>query len=112
MTGSLKVFRVLDAQRTTIRAAGQLDANTARLLDDQLHAAEEAVVPPAPVVLDLTRLTFLGSPGMAILLDHHERCAALGSSLQIVTGGRAVLRPLSITHLDETLHLVTATQRR
>jgi anti-sigma B factor antagonist len=112
MTRLLHVTRVFEDQTMTVKAAGQLDATTAGLLEHELEAAEAAVAPPTPVVLDLTQVTFLGSPGLAILLDHHRRCAALGSSLQIVTGGRAVTRPLWITHLDRTLHLISATPRR
>jgi anti-anti-sigma factor len=103
----LWIQRTVDNHSVVVQAGGELDMLTAPRLATQLEHAEAIVVPPAPVVLDLTALTFIGSAGMALLLDHHERCAALGSSLRIRTGGPTVARALSVTALDRVLNLET-----
>lgn len=102
----LWVQRDVDNLSVVVSAGGELDLLTAPRLSAQLDQAEAIVVPPAPVVLDLTRLTFMGSAGLALLLTHHERCAALGSSLQIRANNAVVIRPLRMTALDRVLNLV------
>lgn len=101
--GALWVQRTVENLSVVVTACGELDLNTAPVLNTQLELAEAIVVPPAPVVLDLTAISFLGSTGLSILVEHHERCVALGSSLRIVPGGRAVTRPLAMTGLDQIL---------
>ena len=102
----LWVQRDVDNLSVVVTAGGELDMLTAPRLSAQLDRAEAIVVPPAPVVLDLTRLTFMGSAGLAMLLAHHERCAELGSSLQIRANNTVVIRPLRMTALDRVLNLV------
>lgn len=103
----LWIQRTVDNLSVVVQAGGELDILTAPRLSAQLDQAEAIVVPPAPVVLDLTGITFLGSAGLAVLLAHHERCAALGSTLQIRADGEAVTRPLAMTALDRVLNVVT-----
>ena len=88
-----------------VQASGELDMATAPVLDRQLHMAESHLSPPAPLVLDLTGITFLGSSGLTVLADHRNRCAELGVALHLVVTSRAVLRPLQITGLDGGLRL-------
>ena len=102
----LWIQRTVDNLSVVVQAGGELDMLTAPRLSAQLDQAEAIVVPPAPVVLDLTGITFLGSAGLAVLLRHHERCAELGSTLRIRAGGRAVIRPLAMTALDRVLNVV------
>ncbi len=102
----LWVQRTVDNLSVVVQAGGELDMLTAPRLSAQLDQAEAIVVPPAPVVLDLTGITFLGSAGLAVLLRHHERCAELGSTLQIRASGRAVTRPIAMTGLDRVLNVV------
>lgn len=111
LDSSLWVQRTVDNLSVVVQAGGELDMVTAPRLSAQLDQAEAIVVPPAPVVLDLTGLTFLGSAGLAVLLTHHERCAELGSTLQIRPGGQAVTRPLTTTALDRVLNLVPELSR-
>ncbi len=106
--GSLWVQRTVENHSVVVRVGGELDKLTAPRLHDQLVRAESVVVPPAPVVLDLSALTFIGSAGLAVLLEHDERCAAIGSALRILPGGRVVTRPLVMTGLDQILTVVPA----
>src|SRR5262245_32824538 len=102
----LWVDRMVENHSVVVRAGGELDMLTAPVLSRQLELAEAIVVPPAPVVLDLTRITFLSSAGLSVLLSHHKRCVALGSKLRIVASTRAVIRPLTLTGLDHVLVLI------
>lgn len=63
------------------------------------------MVPPAPVVLDLAGVTFFGSAGRRVLLDHSDGCAALGSRLEVI-GGPVVARAVAVTGLTEILTIV------
>lgn len=102
----LWVQRYVDNLSVVVQAGGELDMLTAPRLSAQLDQAEAIVVPPAPVVLDLSGLTFIGSAGLAMLLEHHERCEALGSTLQIRANNTVVTRPLAMTALDRVLNVV------
>jgi anti-sigma B factor antagonist len=101
------VQRTVENHSVVVRACGELDMLTAPRLSWQLERAEAIVVPPAPVVVDLSGLTFLGSAGLSVLLDHNDRCTALGSRLEVVAGKcHAVVRPLEATGLDKVLTVV------
>ncbi len=91
-----------------VQVSGELDTVTGPVLEAQLTAAEADLVAPAPLVLDLSDLSFMSSAGLVLLVTHRERCAELGSRLRVVTGGnRRVLRPVQITGLDADLDLVS-----
>lgn len=109
--GALWVERSVENHSVVVRAGGELDLRAAPTLGEQLTLAEAIVVPPAPVVLDLTGIEFMGSAGLSTLMEHHERCLALGSRLLIVPGGRAVTRPLTVTGMHRVLNLIDAPVR-
>lgn len=86
-----------------VHVAGELDCSTAEELSAQLNGAVLAVDPPAPVVVDLTGLAFLGARGIGLLLDHQDRCLRRGSALVVVANSAAVLRPLEVLELTNVL---------
>lgn len=98
--------RIVDNHTVIVRAVGEVDFVSAPLLSAQLRVAEAVVVPPAPVILDLAGVTFIGSAGLSVLLDHHESCAERGTSLRLVCG-RVVTRVLTVTGLAQTLSVAT-----
>ena len=59
------------------------------------------------VVLDLSAVTFLGSAGLAVLVDAHEHATQRGSSLKIVIDGpgSAVARAFQAAAIHEHLDL-------
>jgi len=103
----LWVDRKVDNHAVIVRATGEVDLASAPLLSAQLRLAEAVVVPPAPVILDLTGVTFIGSAGLSALLDHQERCAELGTRLEVV-GTRVVTRVVAVAGLAEVLPVVPA----
>ena len=86
-----------------VRVAGELDCSTAEELSLLLNGAVLAADPPAPVVVDLTDLAFLGARGIGLLLDHQDLCLRRGSELVVVANTAAVLRPLQVLELTDVL---------
>lgn len=104
----LRVEQVVEGHLVLVRVAGEVDNVTAGTLSTTLADAAAAVSPPAPVIVDLTGVSFLGAAGLSVLVDHHERCAALGTSLLIVPGSRAVRRAMALTGPHTRLVLIPA----
>ncbi|MDT7785027.1 MAG: anti-sigma factor antagonist [Pseudonocardiales bacterium] len=86
-----------------LHVAGEVDRATADELSGCLSDAVGAVDPPAPVVVDLTGVTFLGACGIGLLLDHQDLCLRRGTALIVVAGTPAVLRPLRALELTSVL---------
>jgi anti-sigma B factor antagonist len=63
--------------------------------------------PPTGVVVDLTGVSFLGSAGLAVLVDAHEQASQRGIRLKIVIdgGGSAVARAFQAAAIHEHLDL-------
>lgn len=101
-TDLLWIDRTVENHSVVLRAVGEVDHVSAPMLDEQLRIAEAIVVPPAPVVLDLEGVSFLGSVGLTVLLQHHDRCVELGTRLE-VTGSHAVRRAVTVTGLGHLL---------
>lgn len=88
-----------------VRAIGEIDLSTAPLLSDRLVEAASAAPPGGSVVLDLTPVEFLGSAGLAVLLDHHQRLDTTGVPLRIVVTGGAVARVFEMTEVTKVLRV-------
>jgi anti-anti-sigma factor len=79
---------------------GEVDLNTAPLLRHALGTALSQG--PRRIVVDLSRVRFLNTAGLAVLLDAHRR-AGPGIDLMLVATTRATWRPLRLTGLHERL---------
>jgi len=93
-----------------VRAIGEIDLSTAPLLADRLLEAGAAAPPGGAVVLDLTPVEFLGSAGLAVLLDHHQRLDAIGVPLRLVVVGGAVARVFEITEVTKVLRVFSTVE--
>ena len=80
-----------------VEVTGEVDAYTAPLLDVCLNSqARQRGV--REVVVDLSRVTFLGAAGVTVLAQAHRRCGMRGARLVVHTGGwRRLLRALRLT---------------
>lgn len=58
---------------------------------------------PACLVLDLSRLSFIDSSGVHIVINAHNRCAEQATHLVIIPGHRAVQRVFEVCGLIERL---------
>lgn len=88
-----------------LQVSGELDMLTAPILTEHVQEQlnRDATGAPRTVVFDLTRVSFLGSAGLAVLAQAHTAASNRGDAVQIVATARAVLRPLEVTGLDKVL---------
>jgi anti-sigma B factor antagonist len=89
-----------------ITVAGELDTLTTPRLRAAVAEALAEAAGSALVVVDLTRVSFLGSPGLAALVDAVSTARRRGGPLRIVVdNARPVVRPIELTGLDDVLTL-------
>jgi anti-sigma B factor antagonist len=81
-----------------VHVNGDIDTLTSPLLSSYL--ADQFETNPQVLVLDLTRVQFLGSAGLAALIMAREEAARRDTKLRLVSAGHAVLRPLAATGLS------------
>lgn len=93
----------LDAQQKgdsyLVTVSGEVDMMTTPHLRSYLrqHVAQAGPV----LVLDLRGVGFLGSSGLAVLVETLDWTRELGSALRLVCSSREVIRPLAATGLTE-----------
>ncbi|WP_255426080.1 STAS domain-containing protein [Pseudonocardia sp. C8] len=79
-----------------VHVHGEIDTMTAPVLSERLAGQ----IPSAELlVVDLSRVTFLGSAGLAALVETKEKVEGAGSRLRLVCGSHAVTRALEATNL-------------
>lgn len=86
----------LHPERETMRVAprGELDGTTAAMLEAQLHELRDSGFDC--VVLDLRRLTFMGSAGIALILAEDRRARSNGHDFSLIAGPAAIQRVLDV----------------
>lgn len=88
-----------------ITPGGELDLLTAPLLSRALHDAERTT--DGPIHLDLRRLSFIDSSGLAVVLEAVSRSSEPAAErLTILVDGGIVLRVLELAGLTDILPLV------
>lgn len=83
----------------TLQVVGEIDLATSPVL--RSHGMEQLMRAPRGLVLDLRRVDFLGSSGLAVLIELRSAAQQRDIGLRLVTTSRAVLRPLMVTGLIE-----------
>ncbi|MGA9692530.1 MAG: STAS domain-containing protein [Pseudonocardiaceae bacterium] len=86
---------------TILTVAGEADMLTAPVLRQRLD--DHFGTDRTPIIVDLSRVEFLGSNALAVLFDVHERASAEGRTFAVVAATRVIRRPLQVTGLDTTL---------
>jgi anti-sigma B factor antagonist len=83
-----------------LAVSGEVDMLTA----PQVKAAVVSVLAGSPpvMVIDLLAVSFLGSAGLAVLVEAAQT-AGERTRLRVVAAGSATLRPLQATGLDQSL---------
>ncbi len=82
-------------------ADGQIDSHTSPFLDDALAA----MAPGARVSIDLSRVTFVDSSGLRVIVRAHKRQREGGGSLVLVAPSQTVVKLLDITGLTAELDI-------
>lgn len=104
--GLLKITPVETGTAVVLAAAGEVDLDTGPRLRSALSDLLEQAK-PVPVVVDLTDVSFLGSTGIAVLVDAHWQAAQLHIPLTIVVAPEGpVHRTLRTAGVDRHLTLV------
>jgi anti-anti-sigma factor len=83
---------------------GELDISNASTLEEHLQRAEADG--PGLLVMDLSRLDFMDSTGLRLLISADQRARAAGRRFVLVRGNQMVQRVLRLTRLDERLEIV------
>jgi anti-sigma B factor antagonist len=104
MSESLNKVTLSRTDTATIATVlGEIDISSAPEFRAAITEAIQTSTLPV-VVIDLTGVTFLGSPALAALITAEAQAAERRVRLGVVTGGnRIVLRPLQITGLDMSI---------
>jgi anti-anti-sigma factor len=87
-----------------VSAAGEIDLGTVSALEAALVEAQ-SIPSPAILIVDLDAVSFLDSSGIRALVVALKRAETAGTGLRVVSGARAVRRPLELVGLDATLPL-------
>ncbi|MGW0519713.1 MULTISPECIES: STAS domain-containing protein [unclassified Crossiella] len=86
-----------------LKVGGEVDLLTTPLLKTGI---EEQLARSRPLlVIDLTGVSFLGSSGLAALVEAREAAQDKGTALRLVAGNRSVFRPLATTGLSTLFDL-------
>ena len=81
----------------TVSVAGEMDTFTAPTLRSALDVELERQ--PPELVLDLRGVRFLGSAGLAVLVETKKSAGARDTVLRLIATTRPVTRPLQVTGL-------------
>jgi anti-anti-sigma factor len=93
-----------DGDRATLELRGELDMSGTDRLQVALEQAEEP--PSGLLVLDLSKLDFIDSTGLEVLLRAARRAHDSGRRLIVARPSRYVRRLLEMTAIDQTLDVV------
>jgi anti-sigma B factor antagonist len=88
-----------------VAVRGELDLATVPVLRERLDSLDEVSTSPAPLVVDLSALTFIGSAGLALLVDLHNKSKERDIPLALVVAGSVVPRAIQVTALDQVFSL-------
>lgn len=89
-----------------VAASGDLDMLTAPQLRDAVAAA--LAKDPAGLIVDLTKVEFLGSAGMQVLMETHNQTDGTEVRFAVVAEGPATSRPLKITGIADVIGLFSS----
>jgi anti-sigma B factor antagonist len=92
-----------DGDRWWVRPVGELDLDTAPVLEQALTAARTAGA--QHVVLDLRKLTFMDSTGLRLVIRWDTAAKDEGFEFAIVPGVEVVQRVFRLTGMDEHLQV-------
>ena len=81
----------------TVTVVGEVDTFTAPVLRSSLDSQLEQS--PRELVIDLSGVQFLGSAGLAVLVETQKSAKAKDVGLTLIATTRAVTRPLEVTGL-------------
>ncbi len=100
--GSLDIDARAGELTTTLQLSGELDISTADRLQ-QAVARLCVAQGPRELIVDLRRLSFVDSSGLAAMVYANRLCERHGCRLTVIRGSQAVHEVFELTGLDELL---------
>jgi anti-sigma B factor antagonist len=100
--GGLDVQERMGESSVTLELGGELDISTADSLQQAVARLCVAEGPRA-LVIDLRRLTFIDSSGLAAMVYASRLCERHGCGLSVIPGPRSVQEVFGLTGLDKLL---------
>jgi anti-sigma B factor antagonist len=91
----------------TVTVVGEVDTFTAPVLRSSLDTQLEQS--PRELVIDLSGVQFLGSAGLAVLVETQKAARARDVGLRLIATTRAVTRPLEVTGLIDLFTIADST---
>lgn len=104
--GKLEIVVTQHGTTTTIAFSGEWDLAEQHTTRQAIRGALAS--PPECVVLDLSRLTFIDTSAIHVILELRQRSASQNVRLVIAPGGRAAQRPFEVLGLTGTLPFLDA----
>jgi anti-sigma B factor antagonist len=95
----------VDERTRIIDAGGEIHVSTAPEFSERLNAA--IAEGKTALVLDFTRVEFIDSTGLSVLLNGLRRLTRRNGALSVVCTNPTVLRLFEITRLDSTFDIVS-----
>jgi anti-anti-sigma factor len=99
--GKLTLHSEREGDLHTIHVQGELDLATAGDLERELIKVEDTDA--LSIILDLSRLQFIDSTGVRVLLSAHARSRADSNRLTLLRGPAAVQRVFQLTGILDLL---------
>lgn len=96
----LRVMVETRGPAVVLAVAGEVDMLTSSYLEQAIHTVLDGR--PPTLIVDLSKVEFLASAGMNVLLSTRE-LAGTTTQFRVVATGHATLRPLQIAGLTEYL---------
>jgi len=93
----------IDHETRVIAVTGEIHVTTAPEFTERLKDAVAAGT--RGVVIDMTRVEFIDSTGLSVLLNALRRITRAGGRLSLVVSNPTVLRLFEITKLDSTFDI-------
>jgi len=85
---------------TIVTLGGYIDVSTRKQLQDVLNAASNGA---GHLVVDMSRLGFMDSTGLSVLVEMYKRLAKRGGTLALAAPQPIVAKVLAISGLDRVL---------
>jgi anti-sigma B factor antagonist len=95
-----------EADRTVLEVAGEVDVYTGPTLRDRMSDLLDSGA--NNLVVDLTKVDFIDSTGLGVLVGALNKAKELGGSLQLICAQERVLKLLRITGLDQVFTVSAA----
>jgi anti-sigma B factor antagonist len=100
-SSSLTLAERHDGNAVVLSAEGIVDMAAAPALTDQIRAILRQR--PAVLVIDFTRVDFLASAGMTVLMEADRKCEELDISFRVVAQGPVTVKPMQLLGIDDLL---------